>query len=219
MRVHLLRHGESASNAYREGVALPTERGDRLTDLGRRQALEAAGHLRSVGADRVLTSPLGRARETAEIVAGELGLEVEVIDELQELRESEGYGELDPDEQKLRRWSTWMTERGSDPDFSYRGGESFNEIRARVRRLQGLLVARSEERILGVSHGILLRFLLVECLLGGEFRAEQVMRLWQLGTVNCGVSVFEHAAPDGVINPALDRWRCLSWMARPWDPI
>src|SRR5262245_61520852 len=45
-----------------------------LNDTGRGQAVEAAEVLRPIAWDAIVSSPLVRARETAEIVARELGL-------------------------------------------------------------------------------------------------------------------------------------------------
>src|SRR4029450_4788087 len=114
-------------------MEIPAVQGDRLTDLGREQAATVARYLGGLGATRVLTSPLGRARDTPEILGGRLGLPVEELDELQELRESEGYEELSLEDQRLRRWSVWMAAHGDDPDYSYRGGETLHETSTRVR--------------------------------------------------------------------------------------
>ena len=76
MRVYLVRHAEA-------------ERGDpdelrRLTPGGRAAARELGERLASDGvrADAVLTSPLLRARETAEEIARAIGLEAEPVDQL-----------------------------------------------------------------------------------------------------------------------------------------
>src|ERR1700730_9707076 len=72
MRLVLMRHGEA-------GEADPTRwPGDRerpLTDAGRREHARGAGALRRMGVtfDRILTSPLARARETADITARAYG--------------------------------------------------------------------------------------------------------------------------------------------------
>jgi probable phosphoglycerate mutase len=216
MQVHFVRHGESATNAAPGGMALPAAQGDRLTELGREQAATVARYLGGVGATRVLTSPLRRARETAEILGERLGLPVEELDELQELRESEGYEELSLEDQRLRRWSVWMAAHGDDPNYSYRAGESFNEISARVRRAQERLLALGDESVLAVSHGIFLRFFLMDVLFADDFRASQVQRLWQLETINCGICSFEYREREVAANYALEPWTCLSWMERPW---
>lgn len=212
MLINFVRHGESASNAAQGAMALPGNEGDRLTGRGFEQAREVAERLGVAGATRVLTSPLRRARETAEVIADRLGLPITEVEDLRELRESEGFGERSLEDQRLRRWSVWMAEHGDDPDYSYRGGECFNEITARVRRLQDRLVADAVDNTIAVSHGIFLRFFLMQVLFGGEFRAAQVPRLWQLGSVNCGVCGFEHRAPHLESNYATEPWRCLSWM-------
>jgi broad specificity phosphatase PhoE len=216
MQVHFVRHGESVSNAAPGGMALPAVQGDRLTDLGREQAATVARYLGDVGATRVLTSPLARARETADILGGRLVLPVEELDELQELRESEGYEELALEDQRLRRWSVWMAAHGDDPDYSYRGGETFNEISTRVRRAQERLLALGDENVIAVSHGIFLRFFLMNVLIADGFGPSQVQRLWQLESINCGICSFEYRDRDLAANYELDPWTCLSWMERPW---
>jgi broad specificity phosphatase PhoE len=214
MLVYFVRHGESASNAAPGGMALPASQGDRLTERGFEQAGAVAERLSEIDATRVLSSPLRRARETAEVIAERLDLPITEVEDLSELRESEGFGELSLEDQRLRRWSVWMAEHGDDPDYSYRGGETFNEITARVKRLQQRLIDDDAECTIAVSHGIFLRFFLMEVLFAGEFRAGQVRRLWQLGSINCGVCGFEHHPPRVEENYATDPWRCLCWMAQ-----
>jgi broad specificity phosphatase PhoE len=224
MRVYFLRHAESVSNADLGVVALPPERGDQLTERGWEQARAAGRYLAGtdLGIERLLTSPMRRARETADGVAEALGLEPATLDDSQELRESEGYGELTPEEQRLHRWSVWMAEHGDDPEYSYQGGESFNDLLARVRSVKGALEGLAGEAstvLLVVTHGIWLRFFLMECLLGHGFEATEVGRLWQVRTVNCGLSLFEYVPGElDEKDPSEDPWRCMTWMARPWDP-
>ena len=76
----VVRHGESEWNVLGKWQG----RADtRLTDAGRAQAAEAAEHLLSlnIGIARVVASTLSRARETAEIVARRLGLDIPQLDE------------------------------------------------------------------------------------------------------------------------------------------
>jgi broad specificity phosphatase PhoE len=74
-RALLLRHGQSEWNAVGrwQGQADPP-----LSDLGRRQAWEAA---RAIGAvDAIYASDLQRAAETAAIIAGEIGVGPVILD-------------------------------------------------------------------------------------------------------------------------------------------
>jgi broad specificity phosphatase PhoE len=217
VRLLTLRHAESYSNAHPEAVALPEVKGDRLTQRGWEQARATARGLRGLRPARLLTSPMRRARETAEVLADELGIAAEVNDAIHELREAPEYMELPPEEQRLRRWSNRMAEHGHDPDHSPPGGESFNAVVGRVRRFKAELEGGDPRaEVLAVSHGIFLRFFLVDSLLEDGFRAHDVARLWQLRTVNCGLSVFEHGERRHPADPETEGWVCSSWMSGPW---
>lgn len=72
----LLRHGQTTWNAERrwQGWAEAP-----LSELGERQAADAAAHLAGFGLTRVAASDLGRAQQTAAIIAGVLGLRHETV--------------------------------------------------------------------------------------------------------------------------------------------
>ncbi len=69
----LLRHGQSTWNAERRWQGWADAP---LSELGERQARDAADHLADVGLTVATSSDLGRARRTAEILASALGLEL-----------------------------------------------------------------------------------------------------------------------------------------------
>jgi broad specificity phosphatase PhoE len=71
-----VRHGQSTWNVIdrMQGQAVHPP----LTDLGREQAAQAAKNLDSFDVTEILSSPAVRARETADIIAAELGLAVQV---------------------------------------------------------------------------------------------------------------------------------------------
>jgi probable phosphoglycerate mutase len=216
---YFIRHGESVSNAA-PGRDLSDTDGDRLTERGHEQASLAAQHLGNLRIDRLWSSPLRRAQETAAPIAAALGLEVEIHDDLQELREGDAHYELNGEEQRLARWSARMAASPDDPTAAPPGGESFADMIARVKRVKELLLAHSDQRILAVSHGILLRFLFVHSFLEEEFTPAQVERLWQIRTINCGLSAFQYRPlSDEIAYPSPGEWLCVTWMARPWDPL
>jgi broad specificity phosphatase PhoE len=205
-----VRHGESYSNAA-EKVALPGSEGDRLTERGHEQARDAARRLRGIDASRLFTSPLRRARETAEPLAAVLGLEPEAAPELTEVREGDDYGSLGIDEQVARRFSLRMGADGPPPP----GADSFEAVVARVRTFKERLDAEEGSTVVAVGHGIFARFFLMDSLLGERFTADLAERLWQLGSVNCGVSTFDRRDHDRMASPTVAPWRCVTWMERP----
>jgi probable phosphoglycerate mutase len=78
----LLRHGETAWTRERRVIGRQPVP---LSEAGRSQSRAAAGMLQSFAPRQVVTSPLARARETAEIVAAALACPLAVDDDLAEL--------------------------------------------------------------------------------------------------------------------------------------
>ena len=98
-----------------------------------------------------------------------------------------------------------------------RADETFERVVARVRMLKDELESAPEERPLVVSHGIFIRFFLLDSVLGPEFAAPMAGRIWQLASLNCGLSTFargEYRDPTGAEVPG---WTCHGWMQRPWE--
>jgi len=80
--VTLVRHGQterSAAMAYSGRMDIP------LTDIGRQQARECARSLAGTGIDAVVTSPLIRARATAEAIADAAGAPLTIDERLAEI--------------------------------------------------------------------------------------------------------------------------------------
>jgi broad specificity phosphatase PhoE len=127
----LARHGQTDDNV--EPVRVQGSRDVPLNDTGRAQARALAARVRAEQPDvaALWSSQLVRARETAEIVGAELGLEPRVDARLAETARGDWEG---------RRWDEIAT---ADPEgvaawrragagFRFPGGESLAEQQARV---------------------------------------------------------------------------------------
>lgn len=153
----LIRHGETDWNRDRRiqgSTDIP------LNDNGRAQARATAAVLRErlPGADQptIVSSDLARARETAEIIAGELGLAAPRT--YRGLRER-AYGEaegLGVDEFRAR-WGDWYTAEvpGAEPwpDLRERGIAALGRAVRDHRRATAPVAAS----LIVVSHGALIR--------------------------------------------------------------
>ncbi|MDA0634964.1 bifunctional RNase H/acid phosphatase [Nonomuraea sp. MCN248] len=146
----LLRHGETPLSAERRFSGL----GDpELTADGLAQAAAAATRLSRdpYRLDAVVTSPLTRARQTAEAVAQRAGLPVETDEDLRETDFGAWEGHTFTEIQ--RRWPAELAAWLADPDVAPPGGESFTAVADRVTRARGRLLDRYEGRtVLLVSH-------------------------------------------------------------------
>ncbi|MER5262391.1 bifunctional RNase H/acid phosphatase [Actinosynnema sp. NPDC002837] len=148
-RLYLLRHGQTELSVARRysGRGNPP-----LTEVGRGQAEAAARRLAKVeGLTAIVSSPLGRARETALAVATATGAELSWDDDLIETDFGAWEGltfteaaERDPDVH--RRWL-------GDPSVPAPGGESFDQVHHRVRRARNAVVSRfGGANVVVVSH-------------------------------------------------------------------
>jgi broad specificity phosphatase PhoE len=145
----LVRHGQSEANA----AGLLVGRTESvLTELGRRQAAAIGEVLAAEQKSplRLLTSPLARARHTAEIIAGRLGtaLVPTVEDRLIEL----DYGELEgqrPADLSRGVWAGWR----SDSSWRPPGGETLPELQNRLDPLWTSLAAEAAAGdVIAVTH-------------------------------------------------------------------
>jgi broad specificity phosphatase PhoE len=145
--VILLRHGEtewsrSGQHTGRTDIA--------LTARGETQAKEAGAFLAGVDFDRVLVSPLQRARRTAELAGL---LHPEIVDDLREW----DYGDFEgltsaQIRESVPQWSIW--------EGPWRGGERDIDVRDRVDRvIAEVLESPPGARVALVAHGHILRVL------------------------------------------------------------
>lgn len=148
-RLLLLRHGQTPLSIERRysGRGNPP-----LTEFGRDQAAAAALRVGARGGvAAVVSSPLGRARETATAAADALNLPVTVHQDLTETDFGAWEGltfaeaaERDPD--LHRRWL-------GDTSVRPPGGESFDEVRERIAKVRDDLVSEyGGANVLVVSH-------------------------------------------------------------------
>lgn len=155
MILHLIRHGQSTWNA--EGRLQGQTMDVPLTDLGRRQAADAAGLLGSHRLAAVWSSDQLRARRTAEIIAAPHGLRVTLTHLLRE----QALGELE---------GTLMRDLREEPvpegahisEICWGGGESVQQVHGRMLRLCDALDEQfsDTDEVALISHGDALRILM-----------------------------------------------------------
>jgi broad specificity phosphatase PhoE len=141
----VVRHGRTELNA---AARLLGRLDPPLDDLGQRQADAVAAMLAADGVDRVVSSPLLRARSTAAAIASKASVDVEVDDRWIEV----DYGVLDGVPLADVPADTWAQWRG-DPDFAPDGGESLASVSARVAQVCAeLLDEAADTNVVVVSH-------------------------------------------------------------------
>jgi broad specificity phosphatase PhoE len=157
--VGLLRHGQTDWNIDMrlQGVSdIP------LNETGHAQAVEAADVLASQVWNRIISSPLSRARTTAEYVSARMGLGEITVHELL-LERSFGAAEGSSYEEWKERLQAGIHAEGA---------ESIEDLEIRAAKLlEEVASSYAGERILAVSHGALIRKI-IGMVSNGEFPRE-----------------------------------------------
>jgi probable phosphoglycerate mutase len=125
-RVVLLRHGRTEWNAtgrFQGQLDSP------LDVMGRAQAMAAAVAVAPMEPDAIVSSDLSRARDTAEIVGAECGVEIAIDQRLREiyLGTWEGLTRAEARSQYGEEYTRWQT----GEDARRGGGETYAEVGAR----------------------------------------------------------------------------------------
>jgi probable phosphoglycerate mutase len=159
----LLRHGATAHTVEKRFSGSNGE-DPPLADEGERQARAAAERIAGAGApDVIVSSPVRRARQTADIVAAAVGMPVTEVPDLREsaFGEWEGLTFAEAREGWPELLASWL----SDPTVAAPGGESFADVRRRVLLARDKLLARHPHKtVLVVTHVTPIKILVSDAL-------------------------------------------------------
>jgi len=138
MRFYFVRHGESLANSLKE-IAVPETP---LTKLGIEQARETARNVKGLGVTEIACSSFLRAQQTAETIAGELGIDLAHIKVLKDFGERD-YGEL---KGKPKTY-------GNEAYFSF---DTEHGVESRAQIIKRMQASLEEIKELGGQTGLLL---------------------------------------------------------------
>lgn len=160
-RIILVRHGESEGNErglFRGRTDFP------LTERGRTQARELAQALTGKDIRAVYTSPLIRARETAELIASACDAPMEERQGFTNMALGawEGHPKTEIAQENPEEWSLWL----NNPErLHLANAESFSQVQRRAfSNIQNLIRIHEGETFVIVSHRTILKPLVAACL-------------------------------------------------------
>jgi broad specificity phosphatase PhoE/aminoglycoside phosphotransferase (APT) family kinase protein len=165
MKLYLIRHGESQGNVDRGFIAGRTDPKG-LTVKGRAQVARTAWELRQTPIEKIYTSPVARAKESAAILGALWNVPVEEAPFLQEMSYGKFEGKyfwemMDEMRPAFERWNKEM-------HYAFPGGESLGMVSDRVwngyRELS--LDCSKDANVVFVSHDAVLSTLLFSLTFG-----------------------------------------------------
>ncbi|MBI4595756.1 MAG: histidine phosphatase family protein [Candidatus Tectomicrobia bacterium] len=152
MKLYLIRHGQTEWNQQEifrglADVALDQE--------GRREARALAKRLQGTEIAAIFSSPLMRAKETADIIGNVIGLETVVSNELIDINCGNWQG-VTLQEVKQKYYPLYQSWLQEPENFTFPLGEGLSEVRKRtIPFLKGLIERFPQKEIAVVSHRVI----------------------------------------------------------------
>ena len=155
MKIYITRHGETKWNKERR---MQGSKDSSLTSKGIEDAKKLKERLAPVPFDKIYSSPLGRAVETAEIIKGHRNLEIEKVPDFMEMSFGEWEGRTVEDVEEAygdRYRNFWQAPEIHEP----MGGENFDELLERVDRGLNYIAknAAEDDVCLLVAHAVVIK--------------------------------------------------------------
>ena len=157
----LVRHGQTNANAT--GFYMGWSDED-LNELGYTQARRLSVRLASLPIASVYTTPLRRAYTTAAILAEPHKLELQVLDDLTEIRLGDWQG-LHMDGIQQRWPELWRQSRSDPSELTMPNGESYWQVTERAVRIFKMVIeANRGKQAVIVTHEVIVKVLLAHVL-------------------------------------------------------
>ena len=135
-----MRHGETDWN--RENRIMG-QQDIPLNAKGIAQVCHASLLLENEGINRLVASPLARAKQSAEIIGAHLNLDIEFFEDLKEINWGEVEGKIQDPDKLLKAWI-----KGKTPPQA----ESFHAFQSRISDVF-LRILKADQKVLILSHG------------------------------------------------------------------
>lgn len=158
MRLYIVRHGQTKWNKEKrmQGWA-----DSKLTELGRKQAKLLGESLENIEFNQVVSSPLGRTRETSKLVIGDRPVELIINDNFKEMGFGSWEGQ-DPEELKIKHPEVFRDLWTRADKYVPIDGESFEELQNRIiKGINQVIKGNPDGNVLIVTHGMVIQMLLL----------------------------------------------------------
>lgn len=204
MRLYIVRHGQTEGNADRVHQTDSTP----LTEKGKDQARRLAERFAGRKFDVILASSALRAKHTAEFIHQATQVPLELFDILKEKRgPSEIFGQKI--DSVLHIWKDIEKNRHKK-DYHYSDEENDSEFISRMSDVLAMIEKRSEEDIILVTHGYVIRGLIGTILFGSAFTYAEFIRLNEtFQTSNTGITFCEFENKKWIIRTYNDHAHLL----------
>ena len=159
-KIYIVRHGETRWNreeVFRGTKDIP------LNDTGRQQAQKVGNYFSKRHIDRIISSPLSRAIQTAEAVSSATGIKTEIMKEFMDINFGiwEGLTLQKVEKRFPENFSLWKT---SPEKLLVENGETIAMVRDRISAGLAEISYDREDSIIIVTHRVICKILVLHAL-------------------------------------------------------
>lgn len=186
--VYFVRHGQSVDNVLPVFQSVDSP----LSDKCIVQAKNIAERLSTVEFDKLITSPLQRAKETATYISEKTNKDLVISDLFVErIKPSEISGKSWTDKEANKVWRAWEGTLYT-PGQRISDGENYDDTIARADQALAFLEKQPESTIAVVTHGYFLRAIVARVLLGEDLNGKIMKRFQERAPVeNTAITVLK----------------------------
>ncbi len=198
--IYLVRHGENPANLTKEFSHRHVDYD--LNNKGRLQAEQTAAVFVGRAIAAVYSSPLLRAVQTAEIIAGALGVPIHVIEAFREVNVGSLEGQPPTRELWDQHNAVFLDWLGGRPETTFPDGEDHHRLIARMQAgLRQVLTLTPDQPSVIVGHGGIFTATLA------AYCAEiDLMAIVRAPNHNCSITEIELEQRDDQVVGQLRRW-------------
>lgn len=203
-RIYFIRHGQSKGNILQ--VFQNAE--DPLSEVGAIQAKHVAEKAKTFNADIILSSPMVRAYQTAEVIQQVTEVPLETHHELREYTAPSSLWNKPLRSPESKAFNEEMQKHTEDRSWHYADEENYFDLYDRALVLLDHLATREEKTIIAVTHGAFMRIVLATMMTEGNPDALTAIRLVRfLSQKNTGITSCEYC--DDIQEG--NKWRLVAW--------
>ncbi len=186
--IYLVRHGESQANILRRFSGITDVE---LTETGLLQAAKAGKKLRGKKIDKIFSSPLKRAKYTAEIIADEIGFDKnDIIIENSLTEVNFGIFENLTWEEIVEMYAeeieSWLEFKHK---YKFPKGEGYTDI---IKRVAGFIDNVPDNSLISTHYGVIQAVLLY-------FKIADDNTLWNYKISNCDIFALNNKSLESII--------------------
>ena len=197
---YLIRHGENRANITKEFSYKIVDYS--LTEKGIIQAKQTAAYFEGKNIHAIYSSPLKRAKETADIIAEALGLPVTTMEQFREVN----VGNLEGQPSNKENWAIhdqiiadWFSGKH---DSTFPGGENYTMLLQRMNDgLRKIMIDNPDSNVIVVGHGGIITSSIWDICTNVDSAT-----LLEAENANCSITEMKAQLYDGRIEGELLMW-------------